>query len=75
MGNELFSSLIFLSFKDNTNNLLQSKIRNVNYNININNTLSLSKKERFIGFCYFLDIIVQLKMLHLKEKILFLRMI
>ncbi|WP_340203317.1 outer membrane beta-barrel protein [Ascidiimonas sp. W6] len=43
-------SLNFLSFRDQTNNLLDSKINNVNYNITMNNTLFLSDKKGLMAF-------------------------
>ena len=43
-------SLNFLSFRDQTNNLLESKINNVNYNFTINNTLFLSNKKGIFAF-------------------------
>lgn len=44
------TSLNFLSFTDETNNLLESEINNVNYNININNTFYLSKEKGLLAF-------------------------
>ena len=43
-------SLNFLSFRDETNNLLDSRINNVNYNITMNNTLFLSNKKGWMSF-------------------------
>mgnify|MGYP003667461206 CR=1 FL=1 len=47
------SSLNFLSFRDETNNLSQSKINNFNYNIDINNVFYLSKKSGLLAFAIF----------------------
>ena len=44
------TSLNFLRFKDETDNLLESKINNVNYNINVNNVLYLSKEKGLLAF-------------------------
>ncbi|WP_452225615.1 outer membrane beta-barrel protein [Lacinutrix chionoecetis] len=47
------SNLNFLSFKDETNNLSQSKINNINYNFNVNNVFYLSKNKGLLAFTIF----------------------
>lgn len=47
------SSLNFLSFRDETNNLSEAKINNINYNVNINNTFYLSKKKSLLAYAIF----------------------
>lgn len=49
----LSSSLNFLSFKDETNNLSQTRVNNFNYLFNLNNTLFLTKNKDLLLFITF----------------------